>query len=135
MLPAGFEPANPATNRPQTLRPPGSATGATIGKRKCTEVTRAWCCCCCCSCRLGETMSLNCGHQLAYCLSPRYYVGIHGGMILRGKNRRTRTKTCPSATLSTTYPTWTDPGTKPCLRRERPATNRLSSDTASLVLN
>jgi hypothetical protein len=28
--------------------------------------------------------------------------GAHGGMILTGENRRTRRKTCPSATLSTT---------------------------------
>jgi hypothetical protein len=47
-------------------------------------------------------------------------------MKLTGENRRTRGKTCPSATLSTTNPTWTDPG----LRGERPATNRLSHGTA-----
>jgi hypothetical protein len=29
----------------------------------------------------------------------------HGGMILTGENRRTRRKTCPNATLSTTNPT------------------------------
>jgi hypothetical protein len=33
-----------------------------------------------------------------------------GGMILTGENRRTRRKTCPSATLSTTNPTWIGPG-------------------------
>jgi hypothetical protein len=33
-----------------------------------------------------------------------------GGMILTGENRRTRRKTCPIATLSTTNPTWIDPG-------------------------
>jgi hypothetical protein len=49
-----------------------------------------------------------------------------GGMKLTGENRSTWRKTCPSATLSTTNPTWTDPG----LRGERPATNRLSHDTA-----
>jgi hypothetical protein len=31
-------------------------------------------------------------------------------MKLTGENRSTRGKTCPSATLSTTNPTWTDPG-------------------------
>jgi hypothetical protein len=41
-------------------------------------------------------------------------------------NRRTRRKTCPSATLSTTNSTWIDPG----LRGERPATNDLSHGTA-----
>jgi hypothetical protein len=35
-------------------------------------------------------------------------------------------KTCLSVTLSTTNPTWPDPGTNPGLRGEKPATNRLS---------
>jgi hypothetical protein len=30
-------------------------------------------------------------------------------MKLTGENRSTRKKTCPSASLSTTNPTWTDP--------------------------
>jgi hypothetical protein len=51
-------------------------------------------------------------------------------MKLTGENRSTRRKTCPSATLSTTNPTWTDPGSNPDLRGERPATNRLSHGTA-----
>jgi hypothetical protein len=51
-------------------------------------------------------------------------------MKLTGENRSTRGKTCPSATLSTTNPTWTDPGMKSGLRGERPATNRLSYGTA-----
>jgi hypothetical protein len=42
----------------------------------------------------------------------------------------TRRKTCPSATLSTTNLTWTDQGSIPGLRGERPATNRLSHGTA-----
>jgi hypothetical protein len=46
------------------------------------------------------------------------------------ENRRTRIKTCPSATLSTTNPTCTDQGANPGLRSERPATNRLSHGTA-----
>jgi hypothetical protein len=32
-------------------------------------------------------------------------------------------ETCPSATLSTTNPTWTDPGVNPGLCSERPATS------------
>jgi hypothetical protein len=48
-----------------------------------------------------------------------------GGMILTGENRRTRGKTCPSASLSTTNPTWIDQG----LHGERPATNELSHGT------
>jgi hypothetical protein len=42
----------------------------------------------------------------------------------------TRRKTCPSATLSTTNFTWTDPGSNPGLCGERPATNRLSHGTS-----
>jgi hypothetical protein len=52
------------------------------------------------------------------------------GMKLTEENRSTRRKTCPSATLSTTNPTWTDPGSNPDLRSDRPATNRLSHGTA-----
>jgi hypothetical protein len=37
----------------------------------------------------------------------------------------------PNATLSTTNPTWIDPGANPGLRSERPATNRLSHGTAA----
>jgi hypothetical protein len=50
-------------------------------------------------------------------------------MKLTGKPT-TRRKTCPSATLSTTNLTWTDPGSNPGLRGERPATNCLSHGTA-----
>jgi hypothetical protein len=53
-----------------------------------------------------------------------------GGMILTGENLRTRRKTCPSVTLSTTNPTWIEPGANPVLRGERPATNDLSHGTA-----
>jgi len=49
---------------------------------------------------------------------------------LTGENRRTRRKTCPSATLSTTNPTWIDLGANPGLRGERPATNHLRHGTA-----
>jgi hypothetical protein len=52
-----------------------------------------------------------------------------GGMILTGENRRTRRKTCPSATLSTTNPTWIDPDSNPGLCGERPATDDLSHGT------
>jgi hypothetical protein len=40
----------------------------------------------------------------------------------------------PSATLSTTNPTWIDPGANPVLRGEKPATNRLSHGTACLKI-
>jgi hypothetical protein len=51
-------------------------------------------------------------------------------MKLTRKNRSTRVKTCDSATLSTTNPKWTDPGSKPGLRGERSAISRLSYGTA-----
>jgi hypothetical protein len=41
-------------------------------------------------------------------------------------------KTCPSATLSTTIPTWPDLGSNPGRRGGKPATNRLSYGTALL---
>jgi hypothetical protein len=39
-------------------------------------------------------------------------------------------KTCPSTTLSTTNPTWSDPGSNPDRRGGKPETNRLSYGTA-----
>jgi hypothetical protein len=83
---------------------------------------------CCCSCRWSETSSLNYG-QRAYCSHPRCYISIesHGGMILTGENRRTRRKTCHSATLHNSNPT--NPGANVDFRGERPATNRMSHVT------
>ena len=54
-------------------------------------------------------------------------------MKLTGENRSTRGKTCPSATLSTTNPTLTDPGSNPDLREERPEIILLSHGTAQPV--
>jgi hypothetical protein len=54
--------------------------------------------------------------------------------IDRGKPKYSEKKTCLSATLSTTNTTWTDPGSKPGLCGERPATNRLSHGTALTTL-
>jgi hypothetical protein len=51
-------------------------------------------------------------------------------MILTEKNRSLGEKTCPSATLSTTNPIWTDPGSNPRLQSGRPATKRLSHGAA-----
>jgi hypothetical protein len=53
--------------------------------------------------------------------------------IDRGKPKYSE-KNCPSATLFTTNPTWTDPGLNPGFRGERPATNRLSHGTAFNIL-
>jgi hypothetical protein len=43
-------------------------------------------------------------------------------------------KTCPSATLSTTNPTWLEPGLNPGHRGGKPATNRLSYGAAFVCL-
>jgi hypothetical protein len=79
-------------------------------------------------------VSLNCGHQRAYCPSSRWYRSMesHDEMRLTGKSRRTRRKTCPSATLSTTNSAWNDPGANQGLRQQRSATNGLSHGTAFL---
>jgi hypothetical protein len=53
-------------------------------------------------------------------------------MKLTGENRSSQRETCRSATLFTTNPTWTDPGSNPCLRGGRPAANRLSHCTADI---
>jgi hypothetical protein len=50
-------------------------------------------------------------------------------MKLTGETEVLGGKTCPSTTLSTINPTWTNPGSNTCLRGERPATNRLSHGT------
>jgi hypothetical protein len=55
-------------------------------------------------------------------------------MNLRGESQSTWGKTCPSATLSTTNPTWTEPGSKLGLRVETPLTNRLSHGKTNLQL-
>jgi hypothetical protein len=43
-------------------------------------------------------------------------------------------KTCPSAALSTTNPTWPDPGSNPGRRDGKPATKRLSCGAANRQL-
>jgi hypothetical protein len=58
--------------------------------------------------------------------------GEFGGMNGRG-NRSTREKTCPDATLSTTKPTWPDPGLNPGRRGGKPATNRFSYGAAKVA--
>jgi hypothetical protein len=81
---------------------------------------------------VGLVPKRGCLLTLAYYAFPRWYefAERRWNDILTGENRRTRRKTCPSATLSTTNPTWIDPGAKPGLRGERPATNDLSHGTA-----
>jgi hypothetical protein len=65
---------------------------------------------------------------------PLHELESNGGMILTGENRRTRRKNCPSATLSTTNPTWIDLGANPGLCGERPATNLRNGVTTTDIL-
>jgi hypothetical protein len=51
-------------------------------------------------------------------------------MKLTREDRHAQGETCPSATLSTTNPTWTAPRSKSCIRGGRPAANRLCDGTA-----
>jgi hypothetical protein len=54
-------------------------------------------------------------------------------MILTGNITITRRENYPSVILTTTNHTWTDLLANPCLRRKKPATNRLSYSTAWAV--
>jgi hypothetical protein len=54
-------------------------------------------------------------------------------MKLTGENRSTRGKTCPSVTLSTTNPIWTDVGSNPGLRGGRPASETLQVEVPRCV--
>jgi hypothetical protein len=74
----------------------------------------------------------GCLLTLAYYAFPRWYEleERRWNDILTRENRRTLRKTCPSATLSTTNPTWIDLVANPGFRGERPATNDLSHGTA-----
>jgi hypothetical protein len=79
------------------------------------------------SCWWGKTMSLNCGHQRAYCSSPRLYMSMEATVewYWQGKPKNSEIN-LSQYTLFTIHPTWTDPRANPGLRRERPAANRLS---------
>jgi hypothetical protein len=66
------------------------------------------------------------GHWLAYWL---WWWRIWWNEDWQGKPKYSE-KTRPRATLSTTNPTWPNPGSNPSLRGGKPATNRLSYGAA-----
>jgi hypothetical protein len=70
------------------------------------------------------------GHILAYCTWPGW---LWGWRICwnewQGKPKYSE-KSCPDATLSTTNPTWPDPGLNPGRHGGKPATNRFSYGAA-----
>jgi hypothetical protein len=54
---------------------------------------------------MGVKLSLNCSHLWAFSHPPYdIWIWSHGGMIVTWEKRRTQTKTCPNATLSTHIP-------------------------------
>jgi hypothetical protein len=69
---------------------------------------------------VGLVPKRGCLVSLAYYIFPRLYEfgERRWNDIVTGESRRTRRQT-----LSTTNPTWIDPGANPGLRGERPATN------------
>jgi hypothetical protein len=71
-------------------------------------------------------------HLLSYCACPGW---LWGWRIIRwNKDRQGKPKysekTCPSASLSITNPTWPDPGLNPGHRGGKPTTNRFSYGAA-----
>jgi hypothetical protein len=75
--------------------------------------------------------TLHVGHWMAYCTCPGWLwcwrIWWNGDW--QGKPKYSD-KTFPSATLSTTNPTWPYPGSNPGRRGGKPATNRLSYGAA-----
>jgi hypothetical protein len=81
----------------------------------------------CCSCRWGETLyvsELRPPKGQLFIPQMIYESGQPEWNDTGMQNRRTRGKTCPSATVSNTNPTWTEPGANRGLRAQGPATNR-----------
>jgi hypothetical protein len=68
---------------------------------------------------------------LAYCTSPGWlwWGSVWWIEVWQGKPKYSE-KTCPSTSLSTTNPTWPDPGSNPGRRGGMSATNRLSYGAA-----
>jgi hypothetical protein len=88
---------------------------------------------CSCSYRREDTVSELRPPAGLSLFIPLMLIGNRGGLILTEQNRRTRRKTCPSATLSTKNSTRTDRGSNPDLRGDRSATNCLNHGTAFTV--
>jgi hypothetical protein len=70
------------------------------------------------------------GHLLAYCTCPGRLWGCRIWWNEWQEKPNYSKKTCPDATLSTTNPTWPDPGLNPGRRGGKPATNRFSYGAA-----
>jgi hypothetical protein len=86
---------------------------------------------CCVSYPRGEE-SLRTAATDGFIIHPPrdYEYGVLVEWYWGRKTEKLREKTCPTASLSNTNPTWTDKGVKPDIRGERQATNRLNHGTA-----
>jgi hypothetical protein len=71
---------------------------------------------------------------MVYCTCPwwLWWCRIWWNEDWQGKPKYSE-KTCPSATLATTNPTWPDPDSNTGRRRGKPATNRLSYGAATAM--
>jgi hypothetical protein len=79
---------------------------------------------------LSTRMSLNYNHQLVGLLYNFQMIYVHVESRWDDNGRAIPRKTCPSVTLSTTNPTYTNSGANPGLRGGKPAANRLNHGTA-----
>jgi hypothetical protein len=70
------------------------------------------------------------GQLLAYCTCPGWLWELRIWWNEWQEMPKYSEKTCPDATLSTTNPTWPDPGLNPGRRGGNPATNRFSYGSA-----
>jgi hypothetical protein len=69
-------------------------------------------------------------HVMALVEDEKKLIWMIGGVMLTGKTEVIGEKVCPSATLSTTDPTWTGLVLNPGNRGERPKLKRLTHDRA-----
>jgi hypothetical protein len=80
-----------------------------------------------CSCKRGDWVSWYCGHYWPIVPAPDdmwwWLWRNWWNEDWQGKPKYSE-NTCPSASLSTTNPTWLDPGWNPGRRARKPATNR-----------
>jgi hypothetical protein len=84
----------------------------------------------------GLSLRLNCGHQRAYCSSPKWHKrmepSLNDSCRIKPKNSE---RNFPNAISFTTHPTWADLDANPGRRGERLATSRLSHGTTNVTVN
>jgi hypothetical protein len=108
-------------------------TQETSGHQWCTETTLPTLYACIVRGGVQTRSTRHVGHLLAYCTWPGW---LWGWRIWwnewQGKPKYSE-KTCRDTALSTTNPTWPDPGLNPGRRGGKPATNRFSYGAANII--